>query len=88
MIDLSVKEYMARTSKNTMSLAGMLDRMKGLYKSIAFECRVMHGEYDDLFDDHMKELCNESIQYMFGELYYLQSCIDYGNYKEVNNYAG
>ena len=88
MIDLSVKEFVARTSKNTMSLAETLDRMKRLYKSIAFESRLVRGEYDDLFDDHMKELCHESIQYMFSELYYLQSCIDYGNYQEVNNYVG
>lgn len=87
MIDLNIKDYMARTTKNRMTLAETLDRMRRLYKSISFESKVIRGEYNDLFDDDMKTLCHESVQYAFGELYYCQRCIDYGNYMEENRYV-
>lgn len=87
MSDLTVKEFIARTVRNKLSLAETLDRMRGLYKSISFESRVIRGEYNDMFDDNMKSLCHESVQYAFEELYFCQRCIDYGNYLEVNNYV-
>lgn len=85
MIDLNIKDYMARTTVNRLTLAETLDRMKSLLKSIAFETKIVTGEYEG-FDDHARETRKELINYEFADLYYLQTCIDYGNYAEVNPY--
>ena len=86
MTDLSVKEFIARTVSNKLSLAETLDKMKSLYKSITFESRIVNGEFG-AFDEKGRETRKDLLNYYFADLYYYQTCIEYGNYKEVNNYA-
>lgn len=88
MTDLNIKHFIARTVPNRLSLAETLDKIKSLYKSIAFESRIVNGEFDVAFDDKGRETRKDLLNYYFADLYYYQTCIDYGNYKEVNNYAG
>lgn len=87
MTDLSVKEYIARTVPNRLSLAETMDKMRSLYQSIAFESRIVNGEFG-AFDDKGRQTAKDLLNYYFADLYYYQTCIDYGNYKEVDNYAG
>ena len=46
MTDLKIKDFIARTVPNRLSLAETLDKMKSLYKSIAFESRIVNGEFE------------------------------------------
>lgn len=86
MTDLKIKDFIARTVPNRLSLAETLDKMRSLYKSIAFESRIVNGEFE-AFDDKGRETRKDLLNYYFADLYYYQTCIDYGNYREVNNYA-
>lgn len=88
MTDLNIKNFIARTVPNKLSLAETLDKMKSLYKSIAFESQIVNGEFAVAFDEKGRETRKDLLNYYFADLYYYQTCIDYGNYKEVDNYAG
>ena len=87
MIDLNAKYFCARTIPNGMSLAETLDKIRQLYKNIAFESKIVRDGYDGLFDQKTRETRHDLLQYEFAEIYYYQVCVEYGNYKEVNPYA-
>lgn len=87
MIDLNAKYFCARTIENKMTLAETLDKIRRLYKNIAFESKIVRDGYDGLFNEQTKESRREVLQYEFANLYYYQVCVEYGNYKEVNPYA-
>ena len=88
MNNAAVKEYIARTLPNKLTLAETLDKIRQIYKSISFESKMVADGYDGLFDAKERMLRRDSIEYMMGDLVYYQTCIDYGNYVEVNPYAG
>ena len=74
--------------EENMTLIEKLEKIRDLYRSIAFECAVITQSMHCIdWTDKERLVCQDTIKYSLDHIDRLQRQIERGQYKEVNPYA-
>lgn len=74
--------------EENMTLIEKIEKIRDLYRSIAFECAVITQSMHCIdWTDKERLVCQDTIKYSLAHIEQLQRQIERGQYKEVNPYA-